>query len=157
MASSSNTSRFGDYQPISPELFRELNPLEEQVILRKGTERAFTGAYTDLEDAGTYYCRQCDSPLYSSEDKFHSGCGWPAFDTELPGAVTRIPDPDGMRTEIVCSTCNAHLGHVFLGEVLHRYRNAPLCEFHFHGVPSRDAQSQSGNLRWLFLGSRVLV
>jgi peptide methionine sulfoxide reductase msrA/msrB len=116
MASTTDTSRFGAYQSPAPELLRELNAQEAQVILRKGTERPFIGAYTDLDDFGTYYCLQCDSPLYTSDDKFHSGCGWPAFDAEIPNAVTRIPDADGMRTEIVCATCGGHLGHVFIGE-----------------------------------------
>ncbi len=106
------------YQPIQAELLNQLNAMESHVILQKGTERAFTGTYTDKTDEGTYYCRQCDSPLYVSTDKFHSNCGWPSFDDELPNAVKRYPDSDGRRTEIVCATCDAHLGHVFLGERL---------------------------------------
>ena len=104
------------FEPLSDQLKARLNPYEAHILLNKGTERAFTGAYTDSHDTGTYYCRQCNSPLYSSEDKFHSGCGWPAFDDELPHAVLRYPDADGMRTEIVCATCDGHLGHVFLNE-----------------------------------------
>jgi len=97
-----------NYNPLTPE--------EAAVILNKETERAFTGKYTDFTGKGTYVCKQCNAPLYRSADKFKSDCGWPSFDDEIPGAVKRIPDIDGMRTEIVCANCGAHLGHVFLGE-----------------------------------------
>lgn len=96
-----------------------LNPLtreEERVIVHKGTEAPFTGEYDDFFVEGTYVCRRCNAPLYQSTSKFHSGCGWPSFDQELPNAVKRIPDPDGRRTEIECAACGAHLGHVFIGE-----------------------------------------
>ena len=97
----------------------KLNPLtaeEAYVILKKGTERPFTGEFFDFHEDGTYHCKQCGSPLYKSSDKFDSGCGWPSFDDEIKGAVKRIPDADGRRTEIVCAHCGAHLGHVFSGE-----------------------------------------
>ncbi len=104
------------YSPLADELKHTLSASEAYVILNKGTDYAFRGEYTDLETSGTYYCRQCGSPLYVSGSKFHSGCGWPSFDDEIDGAVLRFPDPDGMRTEIVCATCEGHLGHVFLNE-----------------------------------------
>ena len=98
--------------------FNELTPEERHVIERKGTERPFSGEYDDFYQPGTYICRRCNAELYRSDDKFDAHCGWPAFDDEVPGAVKRLPDPDGSRTEIECASCGAHLGHVFEGERL---------------------------------------
>lgn len=97
----------------------KLNPLtkeEEHILLDKGTEAPYSGEYDDFWLDGTYHCRRCNAPLYTSDRKFHSGCGWPSFDQEISGQVRRLPDADGARVEIQCTTCGAHLGHVFEGE-----------------------------------------
>jgi len=99
-----------------PPEWRKLTRAEERVIVHKGTEAPFSGEYETNHRAGTYSCKRCGLPLYRSDDKFDSGCGWPSFDLEIPGNVKRLPDPDGERTEIECARCGAHLGHVFLGE-----------------------------------------
>ncbi len=99
--------------PLNP-----LTPEEARIIEHKGTEAPFTGEYNDFHETGTFVCRRCDAPLYRSDDKFDSGCGWPSFDAEIPGAVKRLPDEDGLRIEIQCANCGGHLGHVFAGERL---------------------------------------
>lgn len=96
--------------------WNKLTKEEEDVIVRRGTEYPGTGKLLNNKEKGTYICRRCNAPLYRSESKFESECGWPSFDDEIKGAVERIPDADGMRTEIVCANCKAHLGHVFIGE-----------------------------------------
>jgi len=96
--------------------YNKLNAQEKRVIENKGTETPFTGEYDNFYNDGTFICRRCNSPLFSSKAKFDAGCGWPAFDENFPQAVKRLQDPDGMRTEIECAHCNAHLGHVFTGE-----------------------------------------
>ena len=98
--------------------YNKLNDEEKYVIENKGTEYPFTGKYNDFYKEGIFICKKCDAPLYKSEDKFKSGCGWPSFDDEITGAVKRVPDRDGRRVEIVCASCGGHLGHVFEGERL---------------------------------------
>jgi len=96
--------------------FKKLTEIEEFIIINKGTEFPFTGEFNEHKKKGIYACKQCNNPLYYSSDKFESNCGWPSFDDEIKGAVTKSPiDVEG-QMEITCSNCDGHLGHVFYGE-----------------------------------------
>ena len=119
--------------------YNKLTKEEEKVIVQKGTERPFSGMYDDFWLRGTYVCRRCNSPLYRSESKFDAGCGWPSFDNEISSAVKRIPDQDGMRTEIICANCGAHLGHVFIGE----------------GFPDKDTRHCVNSVSMMFIPDKT--
>lgn len=111
-----DTTKTATQQPASGKKYNELTPQQRDVIINKATDRPFTGDYYEKTDKGIYICRQCNNPLYRSDDKFDGHCGWPSFDDEIPGSVTQVPDADGQRVEIICNNCHAHLGHVFTGE-----------------------------------------
>ena len=96
--------------------FKKLTYEEEQVIVNKGTEAPFMGEYINNSESGIYTCKRCNAELYKSEHKFVSSCGWPSFDDEISGSIKKIPDSDGVRVEILCAKCDAHLGHIFDGE-----------------------------------------
>jgi peptide-methionine (R)-S-oxide reductase len=98
------------------EEWNKLTPEEERIIVHKGTEYPFTGEYNKFKAEGTFVCRRCEAPLYTSDSKFDSGCGWPSFDEDISNHVERVRDADGRRVEIVCKNCKGHLGHVFEGE-----------------------------------------
>ena len=98
--------------------YNKLTRDQERVIIHKATEPPFAGEYDDFYEDGTFVCRRCNAPLFSSDSKFNAGCGWPSFDDTFSNAIRRIPDPDGVRTEIECTNCGGHLGHEFLGEGL---------------------------------------
>jgi peptide-methionine (R)-S-oxide reductase len=98
--------------------YNELTSEQERVIVHKATEAPFTGEYDNFYQDGTFICRRCNERLFSSKSKFEAGCGWPSFDESFPNAIKRVPDPDGIRTEIECANCGAHLGHEFVGEGL---------------------------------------
>lgn len=124
--------------------YRDLTEAEKRVIIQKGTERPYSGKYYDHNEGGTYTCKRCGSELFNSGDKFNAHCGWPSFDDEIDGAVKRVPDADGLRTEIICANCGAHLGHVFKGEGF-TPKNTRHCvnSISLEFIPEQDKKGQS--------------
>ncbi|MBN2173897.1 MAG: bifunctional methionine sulfoxide reductase B/A protein [Bacteroidales bacterium] len=133
--------------------FNPLTAEEKRVIVDKGTEMPYTGKYVNYKEDGTYTCKRCDAQLYRSSDKFDSHCGWPSFDDEIKGAIKRVPDTDGMRTEIVCASCGAHLGHVFEGEGF-TDKNVRHCvnSVSLNFVPQKDMENKSKTEKAIFAG-----
>ncbi|PWZ08779.1 Peptide methionine sulfoxide reductase B3, chloroplastic [Zea mays] len=115
-AMSSSTPPPGSVQKSEEEWEAILTPEQFNILRLKGTEYPGTGEYDKFFEEGIYKCAGCGTPLYKSSTKFNSGCGWPAFYEGLPGAIRQTPDPDGRRTEITCTACGGHLGHIFKGE-----------------------------------------
>ncbi|PZE16912.1 peptide-methionine (R)-S-oxide reductase [Putridiphycobacter roseus] len=101
---------------LTPADWNALTKAEYDVIVNKGTERPFTGEYASSKAVGNYLCKRCNQTLFTSESKFNSGTGWPSFDAMIADHVLVVKDANGMRSEIVCSNCKGHLGHVFYGE-----------------------------------------
>ena len=134
--------------------FNKLSVEEERVIVDKGTEAPFSGNYDNFFETGIYHCKRCNAPLYRSDDKFASACGWPSFDGEIKGSVTRQKDADGSRTELVCATCGAHLGHIFEGEGLteknirHCVNSISLIFVPISNEPSRAKAYFAGGCFW---------
>ena len=117
--------------------YNYLTPEQESVIDHKATEAPFTGEYDNFFEEGTYICRKCNAPLFRSKNKFNSGCGWPSFDGSFPKALKRVPDPDGLRTEIECANCGGHLGHEFLGEHITDKNIRKVCQLTVHSFHSK--------------------
>lgn len=124
-----------------PAEYNELTEREKAVILNKDTEMPFFGKLLYESRKGLFVCKQCDAPLYRSEDKFVASCGWPSFDDEIEGAIERVLDKDGKRIEIVCANCKGHLGHVFEGEQL-TPKNIRHCvnSISMKFIPAEDAE-----------------
>ena len=115
-AAADSSSAGGEPFPKSDAEWRKKLTAEEYAVLRQKDTEARNKGYTKEHAKGTYLCKGCDAPLYSSDTKFDSGCGWPAFWDGLPGGIKQVPDADGRRVEILCARCDSHLGHVFTGE-----------------------------------------